>query len=97
MGLVIVKMYMFFFVEEEVLDQLYDSVMIKVLLIGFVITFLIFHYWAVYNQFLCTGLLKRQLRHLQPTVITIDNEAESSLECSKLHEHGKYKFPINKC
>lgn len=87
--LVVAKMYLFFFVEEEILGQLYDSIMIKVILIGFVVTFLTFHCWAVYNQFLYTRLLKRQLRHVQPTVTAIDNEAEESLECTKLHEHGK--------
>ena len=87
--LVVVKMYMFFFVEEEILGQLYDSVMIKVVLIGFVVTFLTFHCWAVYNQFLYTRLLKRQLRHVQPTVIAIDNDAEESLKCSKVYEQEK--------
>ncbi|MGO2391192.1 MAG: hypothetical protein ACTH69_03770 [Halomonas sp.] len=78
--LVVVKMYMFFFVEEEILGKLYDSVMIKMVLIGFVVTFLTFHCWAVYNQFLYTRLLKRQLRHMQPTMLETDNKWQSEME-----------------
>ncbi|MCL5425711.1 hypothetical protein ACQKE4_10555 [Halomonas sp. NPDC076908] len=91
--LVVAKMYMFFFIEEAILEQLYSSIMIKIVLIGFVVTFLTFHLWAVYNQFLYTRYLKRQLRTFQPPTLTIeqdtDNEMEDLIERGQMHEQQK--------
>ncbi|EHA17357.1 hypothetical protein [Halomonas sp. HAL1] len=77
--LVITRMYMFFIVEEAILEQLYSSVMIKVVLIGFVVTFLTFHFWAVYNRYLYTSYLKRQLRHVQQPTLTIENDTDKGM------------------
>ena len=78
--LVITRMYMFFIVEEAILEQLYSSVMIKVVLIGFVVTFLTFHFWAVYNRYLYTSYLKRQLRHFQQPTLTIENDTDNEMD-----------------
>ena len=78
--LVITRMYMFFIVEEAILEQLYSSVMIKVVLIGFVVTFLTFHFWAVYNRYLYTSYLKRQLRHFQQPTLTIENDTYNEMD-----------------
>ncbi|PKG54063.1 MULTISPECIES: hypothetical protein [Halomonadaceae] len=78
--LVITRMYMFFIVEEAILEQLYSSVMIKVVLIGFVVTFLTFHFWAVYNRYLYTSYLKRQLRHFQQPTLTIENDTDNDMD-----------------
>ncbi|MCL5426024.1 MAG: hypothetical protein M1154_10415, partial [Gammaproteobacteria bacterium] len=81
------------FVEEAILEQLYSSIMIKIVLIGFVVTFLTFHLWAVYNQFLYTRYLKRQLRTFQPPTLTIeqdtDNEMKDLIERGQMHEQQK--------
>lgn len=78
--LVITRMYMFFIVEEAIVEQLYSSVMIKVVLIGFVVTFLTFHFWAVYNRYLYTSYLKRQLRHFQQPTLTIENDTDNDMD-----------------
>ncbi|MGO1430763.1 MAG: hypothetical protein ACTHV3_05815 [Halomonas sp.] len=72
--LVMSRLYMFFIVEEAILEKLYSSVMIKVVLVGFVVTFLTFHLWAVYNRFLYTSYLKRQMKHYQQPTLSIDYE-----------------------
>ena len=91
--LVITRMYMFFIVEEAILEQLYSSVMIKVVLIGFVVTFLTFHFWAVYNRYLYTSYLKRQLRHFQQPTLTIENdtynEMDNDIESYQMREQEK--------
>lgn len=86
--LVMSRLYMFFIVEEAILEKLYSSVMIKVVLVGFVVTFLTFHLWAVYNRFLYTSYLKRQMKHYQQPTLSIDyedinerhNEIENKIE-----------------
>lgn len=91
--LVITRMYMFFIVEEAIVEQLYSSVMIKVVLIGFVVTFLTFHFWAVYNRYLYTSYLKRQLRHFQQPTLTIENdmynEMDNEIESYQMREQEK--------
>ncbi|NVF14790.1 hypothetical protein [Vreelandella maris] len=91
--LVITRMYMFFIVEEAIVEQLYSSVMIKVVLIGFVVTFLTFHFWAVYNRYLYTSYLKRQLRHFQQPTLTIENdtynEMDNDIESYQMREQEK--------
>lgn len=61
-GLVVARLYMFFIVEEAIIEQLIGSVMIKIVLVGFLVTFLTFHCWSVYNKYLHTSYVKRQLR-----------------------------------
>lgn len=82
--LVMSRLYMFFIVEEAILEKLYSSVMIKLVLIGFVVTFLTFHFWVVYNRFLYTSYLKRQMHHYQQPTLSMDyedkNEIESKIE-----------------
>lgn len=56
--LVLARLYTFFVIEEAILEQLYGSLMIKVVAMGFVVTFLAFHCWAVYNQYLYTRITK---------------------------------------
>lgn len=72
--LVLARLYTFFIIEEAILEQLYGSLMIKVVAISFVVTFLTFHCWAVYNQYLYTSILKRQARHFEPPTLEINNE-----------------------
>ena len=95
--LVMTRMYMFFIVEEAILDQLVGSVMIKVVLIGFLVTFLTFHLWAVYNKYLYTSYLKRQLRHLQQPTLTLENdtdkELDSEIESYQMREQEKVGTP----
>ncbi|RUR26048.1 hypothetical protein ELY33_17390 [Vreelandella andesensis] len=79
-GLVAAKLYMFFIVEEAIIEQLIGSVMIKIVLIGFLVTFLTFHCWAVYNKYLHTSYVKRQLRHFQQPTLGLDNEIEGPVE-----------------
>jgi small-conductance mechanosensitive channel len=86
-GLVMAKVYMFFIVEEAFLEQLYGSVMIKLLLVGFVITFLTFHCWAVYNQYLYTSYLKRQLRHFQQPTLELESDDYTQLDRRLATEH----------
>ncbi|WP_404377516.1 hypothetical protein [Vreelandella aquamarina] len=86
-GLVMAKVYMFFIVEEAFLEQLYGSVMIKLLLVGFVITFLTFHCWAVYNQYLYTSYLKRQLRHFQQPTLELESDDYTQLDRVLATEH----------
>ena len=84
---------MFFIMEEAIVEQLYSSVMIKVVLIGFVVTFLTFHFWAVYNRYLYTSYLKRQLRHFQQPTLTIENdmynEMDNEIESYQMREQEK--------
>ena len=91
--LVMTRMYMFFIMEEAIVEQLYSSVMIKVVLIGFVVTFLTFHFWAVYNRYLYTSYLKRQLRHFQQPTLTIENdmynEMDNEIESYQMREQEK--------
>ncbi|MGP8290663.1 hypothetical protein [Vreelandella zhanjiangensis] len=72
--LVLARLYTFFIIEEAILEQLYGSLMIKVVAVSFIVTFLTFHCWAVYNQFLYTSILKRQARHMEPPTLEIDNK-----------------------
>jgi len=90
-ALVMTRMYMFFIVEEALLEQLVGSVMIKVVLVGFLITFLTFHCWAVYNKYLYTSYLKRQLRHFQQPTLTLDNDTDSEMD----NEHSSYEQALN--
>ncbi len=71
-GLVFAKLYLFFVLGDAVVKHLADSMMLKVVLVGFVVTFLTFHCWAVYNQHRYTRYLKRQLRHLQQPTLAIE-------------------------
>ncbi|CAM0554076.1 hypothetical protein EHLJMEHL_04174 [Vreelandella titanicae] len=89
--LVMTRMYMFFIVEEAILEQLVGSVMIKVVLVGFLVTFLTFHCWAVYNKYLYTSYLKRQLRHFQQPTLVLDNETGSEMA----NEHSTREQAIN--
>ncbi|MDQ7729953.1 hypothetical protein [Halomonas sp. SpR8] len=99
--LVMSRLYMFFIAEEAVLEKLYSSVMIKVVLVGFVVTFLMFHFWAVYNRFLYTSHLKRQMLHDQQPTHSVDykvnNEIESTMESqierAQMHEHQRAGKP----
>ncbi|EHJ91970.1 hypothetical protein KUC_3530 [Vreelandella boliviensis LC1] len=95
--LVMTRMYMFFIVEEAILEQLIGSVMLKIVLVGFVVTFLMFHCWAVYNKYLYTSYLKRQLRHFQQPTLEIendtDNEIDSKIESYQMHEQEKVGIP----
>lgn len=72
--LVLARLYTFFIIEEAILEQLYGSLMLKVVAVSFVVTFLTFHCWAVYNQYLYTSILKRQARHFEPPTFEINNE-----------------------
>ncbi|MDQ7731068.1 hypothetical protein QT231_00030 [Halomonas sp. SpR1] len=78
--LVMARLYMFFIMEEAFLEQLYASIMIKIVLAGFIITFLIFHCWAVYNKYLYTNYLKRQLRQFKQPTIEIDTKSQIETE-----------------
>ncbi|OWV28322.1 MULTISPECIES: hypothetical protein [Halomonas] len=78
--LVMARLYMFFIVEEAILEQLYASIMIKIVLVGFLVTFLTFHCWAVYNKHLYTNYLKRQLSQLKQPTIERDNDTESQID-----------------
>lgn len=78
--LVIARLYMFFIVEEAILEQLYASVMIKIVMVGFIVTFLTFHCWAVYNKHLYTNYLKHQLRHFKQTAFEPEADSESPIE-----------------
>lgn len=95
--LVMTRMYMFFIVEEAILEQLAASVMIKVVLIGFLVTFLTFHFWSVYNKYLYTSYLKRQLRHFQQPTLELDNETDnetnSEIESYQMREQEKVGLP----
>ena len=84
-------MYLFFIVEEAILEQLVGSVMIKLVLVGFLVTFLTFHCWAVYNKYLYTSYLKRQLRHFQQPTLKLDNETDSEMD----DEHSTHEQAIN--
>nr|WP_298059500.1 hypothetical protein [uncultured Halomonas sp.] len=79
-GLVVARLYMFFFVEEAFIEQLVGSMMIKIVLVGFLVTFLTFHCWAVYNKYLYTSYLKRQLCHFQQPMLEVDSDHESYIE-----------------
>lgn len=78
--LVMARLYMFFIVEEAILEQLYASIMIKIVLVGFIVTFLTFHFWSVYNKHLYTNYLKRQLSQLKEPLIERDNDTESQID-----------------
>ncbi|MBS3667734.1 hypothetical protein KGA68_07330 [Halomonas boliviensis] len=78
--LVMARLYMFFIVEEAILEQLYASIMIKIVLMGFLVTFLTFHCWSVYNKHLYTNYLKRQLSQLKQPTIERDNDTESQID-----------------
>jgi|TARA_A100001518_G_C1190188_1_gene36024 hypothetical protein len=86
-GLVMAKVYMFFIVGEAFLEQLYSSVMIKLVSVGFVLTFLTFHCWAVYNQYLYTSYLKRQLRHFQQPTLELESDDYTQLDRRLANEH----------
>ncbi|UBR52181.1 hypothetical protein KF947_21555 [Halomonas sp. FeN2] len=90
-ALVMTRMYLFFIVEEAILEQLVGSVMIKLVLVGFLVTFLTFHCWAVYNKYLYTSYLKRQLRHFQQPTLKLDNETDSEMD----DEHSTHEQAIN--
>ncbi len=90
-ALVMSRMYLFFIVEEAILEQLVGSVMIKLVLVGFLVTFLTFHCWAVYNKYLYTSYLKRQLRHFQQPTLKLDNETDSEMD----DEHSPHEQAIN--
>ncbi|MDN3561518.1 hypothetical protein [Vreelandella neptunia] len=90
-ALVMSRMYLFFIVEEAILEQLVGSVMIKLVLVGFLVTFLTFHCWAVYNKYLYTSYLKRQLRHFQQPTLKLDNETDSEMD----DEHSTHEQAIN--
>ena len=78
--LVITKLYMFFIMEEAFLEQLYASIMIKIGLVGFVVTFLTFHCWSVYNKHLHTSYLKSQPGHIKQPIVEIAAAAESLVD-----------------
>lgn len=78
--LVMTRTYMFFIVEEAILEQLIGSVMIKIVLVGFLVTFLTFHCWAVYNKYRYTSYLKQQLRHFQQPTLDIDTDTENQIK-----------------
>ncbi len=78
--LVMARLYMFFIVEEAILEQLYASIMIKIVLVGFIVTFLTFHCWSVYNKHLHTSYLKSQLGHLKQPSVEIAAAAESLVD-----------------
>ncbi|WGI23829.1 hypothetical protein QEN58_10760 [Halomonas alkaliantarctica] len=95
--LVMTRTYTFFIVEEAILEQLIGSIMLKIVLVGFVVTFLTFHCWAVYNKYLYTRYVKRQLRHFQQPTLTIendtDNEIDNKIENYQMHEQEKVGIP----
>ncbi|WP_447556139.1 hypothetical protein [Vreelandella sp. EE22] len=66
--MVLSRLHAFYAVEEALIEQLYSSTMLKVLLVGFVATFLTFHLWAVYNRYLYTSVLKHQLPYALPAL-----------------------------
>lgn len=78
--LVITRLYMFFIMEEAFLEQLYASIMIKVVLAGFLVTFLIFHCWSVYNKHLHTRYVKSQRGHLKQSSVEVATAAESLID-----------------
>ena len=78
--LVITKLYMFFIMEEAFLEQLYASIMIKIVLVGFLVTFLTFHCWSVYNKHLHTSYLKSQLGHFTQPSVEVATAAESLVD-----------------
>lgn len=79
-GLVVARLYMFFIVEEAIIEQLIGSVMIKIVLVGFLVTFLTFHCWSVYNKYLHTSYVKHQLRHFQQPTLEMDSNQENYIE-----------------
>ncbi|WP_447928823.1 hypothetical protein [Vreelandella sp. EE27] len=56
---VLSRLHGFYMLEEAIIDQLYGSTMLKMLVAGFITTFLTFHLWAIYNRYLYTSVLKR--------------------------------------
>lgn len=74
--LVMSRLYVFFIMEEAVLEQLYGSFMIKAVGVGFILTFLTFHCWAVYNRYLYTSYQKHQPRHLEPPTLTLEEKVK---------------------
>ncbi len=76
--LVLARLYAFFIAEEAVLEQLYGSPMIKLVGAGFIATFIIFHCWAVYNQYLYARYLKHQLHHGKPPTLKMVDKLDSS-------------------
>ncbi|PRY63945.1 hypothetical protein B0H98_10790 [Vreelandella songnenensis] len=72
--LVMSRLYVFFVMEEAVLEQLCGSFMIKAVGIGFILTFFTFHCWAVYNRYLYTSYLKSQPRHVEQPPLTMEEK-----------------------
>lgn len=56
--MVLSRLHAFYAVEDALMEQLVDSVMLKILLMGFGVTFLTFHVWAMYNRHLYVSMLK---------------------------------------
>lgn len=86
-GLVLAKLYLFFILGDAVLTHLAESMMLKIVLIGFVVTFLTFHCWAVYNQYRYTSFLKRQLRHFQQPTLALESDNQTQLERAFTTDH----------
>lgn len=70
----------FFILNDATLEHLYGSIMLKLVLAGFAVTFLTFHCWALYNRYLYTGHLKRQLHHDQQLTSDVHEETRSQTE-----------------
>ncbi|UYG01361.1 MULTISPECIES: PgaD family protein [unclassified Halomonas] len=59
---VLSRLHTFYTVEDAIIEQLYSSTMLQLLAAGFIVTFLTFHLWAVYNRYLYKNLLRRAER-----------------------------------
>ncbi|RCV90608.1 hypothetical protein [Billgrantia montanilacus] len=59
-ALLLTRLYAFFTEEGAFLEQIYSLVMLRVVIVGFIVTFLIFHCWAIYNRHIYTRNLKWQ-------------------------------------
>ncbi|MCB8890320.1 hypothetical protein [Vreelandella malpeensis] len=56
--MVLSRLHAFYAVEDAILAQLMHSTMLQLLVAGFIVTFLTFHAWAIYNRYLYVSMLK---------------------------------------
>ncbi|KPQ24518.1 hypothetical protein [Halomonas sp. HL-93] len=78
--LVMAKLFLFFIIDDAALEHLYESIMIKVVLVGFIVTFLTFHCWALYNKRLYSSYLRRQLHTPQQITPEVPNKVDHQVE-----------------
>ncbi|MCP1314359.1 MULTISPECIES: hypothetical protein [unclassified Halomonas] len=64
--MVLSRLHAFYAVEDAILAQLLNSAMLQLLVAGFVVTFLTFHAWAIYNRYLYLSLERDRTQTVVP-------------------------------